>query len=245
MAAAFRIADGIGATAGPGTTTFDSNSITLEAGDTVYVMVVSSDVSPVVCSSVQWDPSGVNEAFTKIYDPGAADFTFGRMTVWRAQGLTAKTGIIQATWANEEDERLLITWVGTGIDTTTPEGTIVAATNTDTSVTVTANTTAGQLVLGMAWAFDASPSAGALSFTSPNGTERVDAATVATDYDAGAAQDIAASGTTQAITWTISETVTGWRAVAIPLNDLAASGRIFKLAGYGGGLVGPYRGLAG
>lgn len=221
MGAAFRIGDEVAA-ADAGASAQDSNNITLQAGDTVYVLVFSSDGSPAVPTGVAWDPTGVNEAFTKIHDPGSALFSFGYFSVWRAQGLTAKTGVIRATWSGNQGERGMIAWVGTDIDTGTPNGTIGTGTGASGATSATANTSVGQLVLGFVWLLDTG-GPGTSTFDSPNGTERNDVQT-SPAYDSAASQDIAASGATQAVTWTPSQNGDGWYSVAIPLNDAAPGG---------------------
>lgn len=221
MAAAFRVAAS-GADAAGGTTRA-TGSVAVQTGDTAYVWVFSSDGTPVIASGVVWDPGVANQALTQIHDSGTR-FTYGRVTLWRAQGLTAKTATFQATWGSTQGERGIVAWLGTGIDTTTPNGTIATGTNTNTSVSVTATgLTTSQLVLGAAWALDIDGTAISFNFSSPNGTERAEA--FASPYDIGAMQDIAAGGTTQAITWTVSGTTAnyqGWYGVALGINDAGA-----------------------
>lgn len=229
MAAAFRTSTG-SATAGSSSTTQDSPSIALQSGDTVYVLVASSDGTPVVPSSVIWDPGVANESLTSINDSTnwSPSGPYGRTTVWRAQNLTAKTAVFRATWGSAQGERVVVVWVGTGINTTTPNGTIVATTGTATSVSSgNATTTTGQLVVGFAHLLDISGTATTLALNSPNGTERTEVFTgTSFPYDCAAVQDISAGGSTQAITWTAGGTSAnyeGFRAIAIPLND-ASSG---------------------
>lgn len=226
MAAAYSAAVGQGSSSA--STTQDSPSITVPSGNVCYALVVSSDGSPADPSGVAWDPTGVNESLTKL----GATLSYGtyfKASLYRGVGLTAKTGVFRATYSASQGERLVLVWAGTGIDSGTPNGTIVTATGTNTTPTATATTTAGQLVLAL----------GASGITvntlrtwnSPSGTERVEAATSPDTYDSGAIQDQTASGSSTAPQWTLSNAVDGWGIFVVPLNDAAAGTTITPGAG--------------
>lgn len=221
MAAAYSAAASGGSASA--STTISSGSVAVASGSVVYVFVGMSDSTYAAPSSVVWDPGVANESLTKIHDSGQL-FTYGHFSVWRGVGLTAKTSTVQATWGASKGERVINVWVGTGIDTTTPNGTIGTGTASSTSVSATATTTTGQLVLGGGYVLDISGDAYSLTLGSPNGTERTESE--AEPYDVVAVQDISASGSTQAITWTVTGTGTyyqGYYAVAIPLNNAGAA----------------------
>lgn len=204
-----------------GGTTFDSASVTLLAGDTVYVMFASSDSVPAAPTGVQWQPGA--QALTKVADQLCN--TNGRATVWRGQGLTPGTGVFRGTWGGSgQTEQIAGGVVLTGVDTTTPNGTIgTGAAVNNTSATATCNTTSGQLVLGMCHNLHLSPP-GITTFTPTSGTERFDVSTTPLGNDAITAADQAAAGASTNTTWTVSigDPSQGWRAFAIPVNDIAS-----------------------
>lgn len=226
MAAAYSAAVGQGSSSA--STTQDSPSITVPSGNVCYALVVSSDGSPADPSGCVWDASGVNESLTKL----GATLSYGtyfKASLYRGVGLTAKTGVFRATYSASQGERLVLVWVGTGIDSGTPNGTIVTATGTNTTPTATATTTAGQLVLALA---AQGITVNTLrTWNSPSGTERVEAATSPDTYDSGAIQDQTASGSSTAPQWTLSNAVDGWGIFVVPLNDAAAGTTITPGAG--------------
>lgn len=218
MAAAFRIAFSATGTEAGGTT-FDSASVTLLAGDTVYVEFGNSDSVPTSPTGVKWDPTGANQSLTSVADQ--ANGTFGRSTVWRGQNLTLGTGVFRATWGAAQGEQVAGGVVLTGVDTTTPNGTIGTGTATNNaSATATATTVSGQFVFGMCHNVNAGP-VGATTFTPTSGnTERFDVSTAPSGIDAVTAADQIAAGASTNTTWTISQTsaTQSWRAFAIPVN---------------------------
>ena len=220
MAAAYSTSAASGVST-PAATTYDSPSVTVNSGDVVYVIVAASAGSPSNPTSCKWDPTGVNESLTQVGST-LTHWSYARASLFRGVGLTAKSGIFRATWPQAQDERIIGVWVGSGIDATTPNGTVATATGTNTTPTATATTTAGQLVLMLAAA--SKDNTAARTFNSPTGTERFDAATSPDDYDNVAAQDLTASGSSTSPQWTLSGAVNGWSAFVIPLNNAAASG---------------------
>lgn len=200
----------------------------------MYVLVGASAGSPSNPSSCKWDPTGVNESLTQVGST-LTHWSFARATLFRGVGLTAKTSVFRATWPQPQDERIIGVWVGSGIDTTTPNGTVATATGTNTTPTATATTTAGQLVLMLAMA--SKDNTAARTFNSPTGTERFDAATSPSDYDNVAAQDLTASGSSTSPQWTLSGSVNGWAAFVIPLNAASSGGGSYTLTADGGSFV--------
>lgn len=223
MAAAFRAAAG-GADAAGGTTR-DSSSVALLSGDTAYVFVFNSDGSPAAPSSVVWDPTGANQSLgTAIADSGTI-YSFGRVTCYRAQGLTPATAVFRASWSASQGERGIIALLYSDVNTVTPNGTVATNSGTNTSVTVTPANSAGQLVVAFAWALDINSDAFTMNLSSPSGTERREE--FASPYDVGAGQDKITAAANEASTWTVSNTsgganYEGWYAIAIPINEAAA-----------------------
>lgn len=220
MAAAFSVAN-VAGIADTGATTRDSASTVIASGSVVYVLVISSDSTPVNPTGVVWDSAGVNEALTQIgttIDHG----TYGKASLWRKISPTAKTAVFTATWGSNQGERMLSVWAGTGIDTTTPNGTVVQNSGTASPATTGAiTTTVGQLVLAMCAQLDVGGTAE--TFDSPTGTERAEGSTSGTAYDASASQDFVATGTSTTLTWSFSGSFTSWAMFGIPLNDAAGA----------------------
>lgn len=222
MPAAFSVGSVLG-TADAGATTQDSGSIAVASGSVMYVLVESSDTTAVVVSGVRWDPTGANQALTQIGTTIDHSSPNAKASLWRLINPTAATAVVRVTWGSNQSERLVAVWVGTGIDTTTPNGTLTQTTGTTTAVSTGAiTTTVGQLVLSMATLLSGSGTQ--LSFNTPNGTERNEGSTTATPFDTAATQDISASGTSTTMTWTISATPNSWAQFGIPLNDAPAGG---------------------
>jgi len=172
---------------------------------------------------VVWDPAGANQALTQVgttIDHG----TYGKASLWRIISPTAATSVFRATWGSNQGERLLSVWVGTGIDSGTPNGTVVqatAATNSPSTGAIT--TTVGQRVVAMASHLYTGGTG--VSYDSPTGTERHEGATSGTPYDGAASQDFAATGTSTTLGWTVSgATLNSWTMFGIPLNDAGAGG---------------------
>ena len=205
MAAAYRTSVS-GGVADSGATTQDSASLTTVSGDVLYAIVANSDGSPAEPTSVVFDSGGVAEAFTKV--KAFANYgTYYGASLWRLVGPTAKSAAIRATWSGNQGERLIIVAAYSGVDATTPNGTIVETLKTGqfTPASATATTTAGQLVA----AFAALASGGSQqSFDSPSGTERAEASTSGTPYDTAAVQDQTASGSSTTPSNTVIANVT-------------------------------------
>lgn len=219
MAATYSTSGAAGV-ADAGATTQDSSNITVSAGSVMYALVANSDSSPAAPSGVVWAPSGANESLTQI-GTTITHGTFGKASLWRLINPTAATATVRATWGANQAERLVNVWVGTGINTTTPNGTLVqnqgASNNNVTTGAI--STTAGQLVLAML--AHLSTSATAMTYDSPTGTERQDIVTSGAAYDGSESQDFTAIGTSTTLTATLGGggTADSWAAFGIPLND--------------------------
>ena len=226
MAAAYSAAAAQGSSAG--STTQDSPSITVPSGNVCYVLVNNSDGSPAAPTGVVWDAGGVAEALTQV-STTLSYGTYWRATLWRGVGLTAKTSAFRATWSGSQGERIVGAWVGTGIDSGTPNGTIATNSATgSTALTGTATTTAGQLVLAFGAFGHVNNTLTTLN--SPSGTERFDVTTLPDYYDTAAVQEQTASGSSTTMTWTAGNTG-DWGIFVVPLNDAAAGTTITPGAG--------------
>lgn len=223
MAAAYKTSSAtvLGDATGAGTTQV-SSSVTHATDDVWYVEAISSDNVAANCSGVVWDAAGVNEALTQV----GTTTTYGtnyRSSLWRGKGLTAKTAVFTATYASSQSERLVSTIAFTGVDQTTPNGTIVVNSGGDTTALTTGaiTTTVGQLALAMG-----AIGSGGLQYTfdAPTGTERAEGSTAGTPYDSAASQDYTAVGTSTTLNWTASATPVGWSMYGVPLNDAGAGG---------------------
>ena len=121
--------------------------------------------------------------------------------------------------------RIICVWVGTGIDTTTPNGTVeqASAASTSDDMTDTIATTAGQMVL----AFGAYQSQNVTqrTFDSPNGTERAEMTSDPDDYDGAAIQELVAAGSsTTPCGPSRTQRAQGWTMFTIALNDASGGG---------------------
>lgn len=208
-----------------GATTQDSDAITISGTNKVlYVMAFSSDSTPAVPSGVVLDPTGVNEALTKLDD--TTHGTYGWASIWRLiapSDVTAK--IVRVTWGSNQSERGVVCWVETGLDQTTPNGAVSKNTGT-TSTAITSGavtTTTGDRVLNFAHAIDTGTFGGAGQFTSPSGTERIDGAISGIIYDVFAAQEQTATGSSTDPSWTLASDGTGWASFAFKVTDASGS----------------------
>ena len=214
-----------GAIADGGSTTHDSPSLTVSGTNKVmWVLVGDSDSSPAAPTGVVWDPAGSAQALT-LQGSAIAFATYANASLWRLIAPADATGVARATWAAAKGERCIIVWVETDIDQATPNGTVATGTNSagTTAVSTSAvTTTAGQRVLN----FGHSLRGGTFSsapFGSPSGTERQDVVTTGPGYDAVAAQEQTASGSSVTPTWTLTQAPDGWAAFAFALNVAGAA----------------------
>jgi hypothetical protein len=222
MAATFSAAGGNSTAVGG--TTVDSGSIVVPAGAVVFAMAVSSDSTAVDCTGVAADPTGGNQALTQL----GAHLNLnanGRASFWRIIAPTAGTYVFRATWGSSQGETSIGVWVGTGIDSGTPNETPVTATGTNQTPTATANTgiVAGDLVL--AFGCHQYGSSSPIDYNSPSGTERG-------EYDdAGfsglAFQEQVAAGTSISPQWTLGNTPANWGIFVVALNNAGAAAQAY------------------
>lgn len=222
MAIAFSVAEGKGLADGSASTTWVSDSFSVSGTDRVmYVLAGGSDDPPQSVSGVVWSVG--SQSFTNVGSEIAVG-SYGKCQLWRLIAPGTGSGTITVTYAGPGNhERILMAWCGTGINQTTPNGTVVTNNSTSgTSVTATHTGVAnGQTVLVFGYYLDIDGSN--RTFNSPTGTERLEELTSGTTYDGMAVQDQVATGTTISPSWTLSAAVNGgWAIFVIPLNLPAA-----------------------
>lgn len=219
-----------GGVADGGSNTHDSPALTISGSNkVVWALVGNSDGTPATPTGVVLDPTGVNQAFT-IQGSGLTYGTFGNASLWRLiapSDVTAK--IVRATWAANKGERIVCVWVENDIDQTTPNGTVASANSTganQTPVSAGAVTTAaGQRVLQFAHSICTSVFSTGTPFNTPTGTERQDTVTTGTAYDAIAAQEETASGSSTTPSWaSVSDNEEGWATFAFAVNVASGGG---------------------
>jgi hypothetical protein len=219
MAATFS-AQGGNSVADAGATTVDTSAtITVPSGAVVYAIAVSSDNTAVDCTGVAADPTGGNQALTQLGAHLNLNVN-GRASLWRIIAPTAGTYVFRATWGSNQGERSIGVWVGTGIDSGTPNETLVTATGTNTTPTATANTGVASGDLVLAFACHQYGTSSPIGYNSPSGTERG-------EYDdAGfsglAFQEQVASGSSISPQWTLGNTPANWGIFVVALNDAGA-----------------------
>lgn len=233
-----------------GSTTHDSSSLTVSGTNKVmWVLVANSDSTPATPSGVVWDPAGGAQALTML--GSAITFaTYGNTSLWRLIAPSNATGVVRATWAAAKGERAIVVWVETDVSQATPNGTLASATGSAATVSAGAVTTSvGQRVLNFGHAMNTGVFGGAGVFGSPTGTERQDTNTTGTAYDAVAAQEQTASGTSTTPTWSIAGGFDGWTSWAFAVNaatggggyTLTADGGSFTVTGAAAGLKQGYK----
>jgi hypothetical protein len=227
--AAYSTSQGGGISDG-GNTTVDSPSVVVPANSVVYVLAGSSELTPAAATAVAADPTGANQALTQI---GTSIFfgAFGTANLWRIINPNSGTYVFRATWGGNQGQRFINVWVGTGIDSVTPNGTVVqnSGTSNNNATTGSITTTAGQLVLALMAHMNSS--ADSMTYNSPTGTERQDFVTSGAAFNGSESQDTTAAGssTTLSATLTGASTAESWAAFGIPINDLNSNKRLMLL----------------
>ena len=108
---------------GTGTSVVTGN-LTIASGDVLYVGILCSDGSPAGISSVT--SSGGGGALSSIGDSGVVE-SFLRCHVWRSTSPTAGTVTITANLAASNGEIGVIAVSVSGVDSGTPNGSVVYA----------------------------------------------------------------------------------------------------------------------
>lgn len=211
-----------------GGTTKDSPSLTVSGTQKVlYVLAANSDGSPLAPSGCVWDAAGVNQALSQIGT--AINYgTFFETSLWRRIAPSDATSVVTCTWAATQGERMVLAWVETGLDQTTPNVDPPTQTFDDTSppTTVSAGAVstpsgAGQRVIMFGHSGNIGPIS--ITFDSPTGTERTESQTTPSSFDAVAAQDQTSAGASVTPTWTLSSgSGSGWSTYVVVLNVAGA-----------------------
>lgn len=150
--------------------------------------------------------------------------TFGRYSSWRLVAPATGANNIVMSLGGTGDELVLGGISFTGVDQTTPLGTVAAAQGTSTAATVDASSAADEIVVDHCHAFNNNAS-GAFSFAPGAGqTERYDVNV--SDNFAGAcgSTETGAATTTMSQTITTAGSVTEWRTSAVGVKPVAAGG---------------------
>lgn len=144
--AAPTITDSVIAT-GTGTSVTTGN-LTIASGDVLYVGVILSDGSPGTMTSVT--SSGGGGALSSIADSGVVQ-SFLRLHVWRSTSPTAGTVTITATPAASTGEIAVIAVSVAGVDSGTPNGTMVFADGNGTADAASGTVSSGTDAIVLDW----------------------------------------------------------------------------------------------
>lgn len=168
----------------------------------IYAWVASGAGSPVAPTGVTWNGTPMTQQSST-----QTVTAFGRSSLWRLIAPAATTSTCNATFGSAQDERLIVCISFTNADQTTPNGTIASATGTNFSISNTATTVSGDLVVDGAFFLDVN----CQNYTFTIGGSQTQRAKIdGTDVvcEGLTTSTITASGTTQAMTWTVP-TATG------------------------------------
>ena len=195
------------------------------SGSNTYLLalVVSGAGSPVDPVSCKWGGSG-GTAMTKV----GTTLTFG--TYWKATPYelvapAAGTNTLYVDYGTNQDETGVIGVLYTGVDQTTPRGTVGTGYNDNSHLmSATCTTVAGDTVVG--GIFIGTNLAG---YTSSQ-TVRQSWAEIAAGYELASVGDKTASGTSTTVNWSTTYSAP-WGAFAIPLKEAAGGTTITPGAG--------------
>jgi len=186
----------------------------------------SGDYTGLAPSAVKWGGSG-GTGLSKVADQSIA--TNFNATLWQLKAPTVQTSTAYSLWPSNLGELGLIGVAYSGVDQTTPTGTVAVATGTGTTApSVNVSSVAGDIVVGFCYV--GSGGGGITSLTSGQ-TERKKIVTLGgAGYEAMSASETTASGTTTTMSWTASKSVS-WVAIGVALKAAAAGTTITPGAG--------------
>lgn len=186
----------------------------------------SGDYTGLAPSAVKWGGSGGTD-LSKVADQSIA--TNFNATLWQLKAPTVQTSTAYSLWPSNLGELGLIGVAYSGVDQTTPTGTVAVATGTGTTApSVNVSSVAGDIVVGFCYV--GSTGGGITSLTSGQ-TERQNIVTLGgAGYEAMSASETTASGTTTTMSWTASKSVS-WVAIGVALKAAAAGTTITPGAG--------------
>lgn len=216
----------VGSTAA-GTNNVSTSNIAVSGSNLLLLgHACSGDYTGLAPSSVKWGGSG-GTALSKIADQSIS--TSFNATLWQLVAPTVQTSTAYSLWPSSLGELGLIGVAYSGVDQTTPTGTVAVATGTGTTAaSVNVTSVAGDIVVGFCYV--GSFGGGITSLTSGQ-TERKSIVTLgAAGYEAMSASETTASGTTTTMSWTASKSVS-WVAIGVALKAAAAGTTITPGAG--------------
>lgn len=201
-----------------------SASWTISGSNTYLAAQIGSGAgTPVAPNACKWGGSG-GTALTQVGSTQTFN-TYFKHSVWELVGATAQSSTMYCSWPSNQDETALLAVSYTGVDQTTPKGTV--ATNqaeTSASPTVTVTSVSGDVVVG--FCYFANSNGGVTSLTSSQ-TERKKIVTIGgLGYEALSIADTTASGTSTVMTWT-GNTTRSFAAVGFALKA-ASSGSTYN-----------------
>jgi hypothetical protein len=192
----------------------------------LYALVMASAGTPLVPDQVKWQGSG-GTALTQVsttMDLPSGGGAFWKVSLWRLIAPTAATDTVYVHFASTIDEIGVIAVSFKDADQTTPNGTIVVNQGTGNgNVTATASGTSGDIVAGFMAFGDQNGNSLTIS-TTQTSLQEIEGATL--QYEGLGANWTTSSGTTQAMTWTVSGTPAtgGWGEYAFYVNAAGAGG---------------------
>ena len=204
--------------------------------------IASGAGSPVDPSGMKWGGS----AGTVINKVGSTlnIGSFGKLSLYTLVAPAAQSATLYGNWGSNQDETAIGGVSANGVDQTTSTGAPNTAVGASQAPSVAIVTVADDFVVDAVWFIDQAGTDATLT-TGANQTPRVNADPGA--YEALGMSTEVATGVSTTMSWTISNSTSpNWGVIGIGLKPTTGGGpvgRIFKLAGDGGGLAGPMRGL--
>lgn len=198
-----------------------SASWTIAGSDRYLVASANSAaLTSVTPTSVKWGGSGG----TNLTMQGSAityNSAVRRMSCWTLLAPAAESNTLYCLWPSNQDNTSLMGVSATGVDQTTPIGTLASATGTNNSPTVNATTVADDLVVGMVgvWADGTSPTV----TVGAGQTARQEIEGGAFGDDGWGVCTETATGTSTTTNWTTTGNVGAWGVFALPLKPVAAA----------------------
>lgn len=156
--------------------------------------------TPANPSSAKWGGSGG----TALTQQGSAlnIGPYGKLSIFSLVAPTEQTSTSYYLWPSQQDETASGTVAFTGVNQSTPLGTVATATglgSTTLSPSIAVSSVAGDLVVGAFWMVD---QYGTRSITAPGGTILYDA--VVASFETLVVQSVVATGTSTTLTFNIS-----------------------------------------
>lgn len=227
MAASVTTSVGVGSVT-PATTVETASFTPTGANKVLFVLVGSGATAPNAPTAVKYaSAAGVGGESLTLLDSVRIINTNVKTSVWRLIGPVAASGTLHATYGGTDDER----WIdGVAVqDANGTTGTIAYATaNGSTAVTTAAVTTSGGLILSFVSILSGSGGTPLLT-SGQTSIKELEGATAGPNgigiNEAAGTESTVASGTSTAMTWTISIPA-DWGQHAFQVNAFSASGAV-------------------